>query len=305
MSTPAAASSARLAEGTGTEVDDRPLHPPIGRATVLGFFNDAPPNDAPGNNEKSDQRREYAPVGRINLVADSKRTTNGERSGPTPLLDRRRLRPRRQRGQDPRLRRHRRDHLRQPGRVVAPTSRPGKARPRTSRDKGPYTQAEEATAGGRPPAIASARDPEQERRRLCGGPWAFAYKVGTIYIDPSGGTELICTGYAGVDVLRAEDQCMFGGTLKVLKLAASLACPACDRKSACMAPLSALAGRGTDQRRGPVRRPHLERPACSPSPPPRRRGLLRPEPPPAQSARERHGERAHRAVQGPAEHQQG
>ena len=51
---------------------------PIGRATVDGFFNDSPPDDSPGDDEKSNQRREFAKVGPISMVADCKRTSNGD-----------------------------------------------------------------------------------------------------------------------------------------------------------------------------------------------------------------------------------
>jgi hypothetical protein len=47
---------------------------------------------------------------------------------------------------------------------------------------------------------------------------AYAYNVKTIYISHSNGTELILTGFAGIDVLGAEDQCIFGGVLKTVRV---------------------------------------------------------------------------------------
>ena len=63
-------------ENTETTIDRTTL--PIGRATVPGFFNDSPPDDAPGDDEKSNQRKELAKVGPVSIVADCKRTTNGD-----------------------------------------------------------------------------------------------------------------------------------------------------------------------------------------------------------------------------------
>ena len=76
-------------------------------------------------------------------------------------------------------------------------------------------QADETNGGeGTHMAIAAARDPEQDAPEE---DWAFGYKVGTIFIQHSNGTQLIFTGYAGIDVLGIEDQCVFGGTLKVVR----------------------------------------------------------------------------------------
>ena len=77
------------------------------------------------------------------------------------------------------------------------------------------TQADDFTGGeGLHMAIATARDPDQTDPA---DDFAFAFRVGSIYISHSNGTEMIFTGYAGIDVLGAEDQCVFGGVLKSVK----------------------------------------------------------------------------------------
>lgn len=87
---------------------------------------------------------------------------------------------------------------------------------------------------GKHMALATARDPEA---RIIGdaddtdpasGPdvtqplyepeddWEAAFRSGSIYVATSTGTEFILNAYAGVDVLGADDDCVFGGSVTVV-----------------------------------------------------------------------------------------
>ena len=80
-------------------------------------------------------------------------------------------------------------------------------------------------------ALATARDPEA---RIAGDQndndpaigedttapifepeddWEAAFRNGSIYVATSTGTEFILNAYVGVDVLGADDRCVFGGTV--------------------------------------------------------------------------------------------
>jgi len=84
---------------------------------------------------------------------------------------------------------------------------------------------------GKHMALATARDPEA---RIAGdaddtdpasGPditapifepeddWEAAFRSGSVYVATSTGTEFILNAYVGVDVLGADDQCVFGGSV--------------------------------------------------------------------------------------------
>jgi hypothetical protein len=200
--------------GTGAAIIDR-FTLPIGRPTIEGFF-----TSSPGDDEKSTQRREFANVGGVRLVADCKRTTNGDNDDPD----------------DPFTNDNSFDEDGDEAKVLVYTdagtltfnSSGQSARKNIpagegqSEDNDPdpppaVPQTEDSNGGeGGHQAIAAARDPEQDAPD---DDWAFAYKVGTIFINHSNGTQLLFTGYAGVDVFGAEDQCVFGGTLRVLKAA--------------------------------------------------------------------------------------
>jgi hypothetical protein len=196
---------------------------PIGRATV---DQDGGAVDAEGDAEKSNQRRQFANVGGVQLVADCKRTTNGDFDGPDdPFED-----P----ANDARF-----DEDGDEAKVLVYTdtgtvtfnSQGGSSRRNIPAGEGEvgdpetggYTQAEESDGGeGAHMAIATARDPDQANPTDAFGSNinAYDYQVKTIYIAHSNGTELIFTGFAGIDVFGAEDQCVFGGVLKTLRVGA-------------------------------------------------------------------------------------
>jgi hypothetical protein len=195
---------------------------PIGRATIEGF------NTAePGDDEKSNQRREIANVGGVQLVADCKRTTNGDNdatNGPDEPFE------------DPSVD-TRFDEDGDEGKVLVYTntgtvtfnSQGGSSRRNIPAGEGaseddepsPYSPEEESDGGeGAHMAIAVARDPDQAAPQDAFGSdiIAYDYQVKTIYISHSNGTELIFTGFAGIDVFGAEDQCVFGGVLKTVRV---------------------------------------------------------------------------------------
>jgi CARDB len=189
---------------------------PIGRPTIEGFE-----TGEPGDDEKSDQRREFANVGGVRLVADCKRTSNGDNAGPdeaftsTNSFD--------EDGDEAKVLVYTDNGtltFNSSGQSARKNIPAGEGQ---SEDDDPdpppaVPQTEDSNGGeGAHQAIAAARDPEQDAPE---DDWAFAYKVGSIYINHSNGTQLLFTGYAGIDVLGAEDQCVFGGVLKVVNQAA-------------------------------------------------------------------------------------
>jgi hypothetical protein len=211
---------------------------PIGRPTVNGFFHTSdPPNCCGegffGDDEKSNERKEIANVGGVQLVADCKRTTNGDEGSPeaapgTTASDRDSNPD--ENGDEAKILVY---NVASGGTVtfnsVGQSSRrnipPGEG---TSEDSEPEPNYPTAEVLGTPPgeesdggegghmAIAAARDPDPD---FPAEDWAFAYKVNTIYITHSNGTQLLFTGFAGIDVAGAGDNCIFGGTVKVIKAA--------------------------------------------------------------------------------------
>jgi hypothetical protein len=182
---------------------------PIGRATQNP--GGGPPS---GDDEKSDQRKELAKVGPVSLVADCKRTDNGNGGAPdAPFTSPNSFN---EDGDEAKILVYTDsgtvsfNSLGQSSRRNIP---PGEG---DLGDLGVVTgQATETNgAEGTHMAIAAARDPDQTAPE---DDWAFAYRVGTIYITHSNGTELVFTGYAGIDVLGADDQCVFSGVLKKVK----------------------------------------------------------------------------------------
>jgi hypothetical protein len=197
---------------------------PIGRATIEGFD-----TANPGDDEKSDQRRQFANVGGVQLVADCKRTTNGDNTGPNGPDD-----PFADPASDVRF-----DEDGEEAKVLVYTdtgtvtfnSQGGSSRRNIPPGEGAteddepsaYTPEEESDGGeGAHMAIATARDPDQANPSDAFGDniIAYDYQVKTIYISHSNGTELIFTGFAGIDVFGAEDQCVFGGVLKTVRVGA-------------------------------------------------------------------------------------
>jgi hypothetical protein len=191
---------------------------PLGRATLPGT------EAAPGDDEKSDRRAELASAGPIRIVADCKRTSNGddgEADAPfgTPNAydedgDEAKILVYTDRGTLT---------FNGPGASSRRNIPPGEGAPEDDDPGGGYTQADETNGGeGAHMAIAAARDPDQAAPGARGGASqgtvAFAYKVKTIYISHSNGTELIFTGFAGIDILGAEDSCVFGGVLRTVRV---------------------------------------------------------------------------------------
>jgi len=91
--------------------------------------------------------------------------------------------------------------------------------------------ADDTGGDGKHMALATARDPEA---RIVGDAndtdntvgadatppmfepeddWEAAFRSGSVYVATSGGTEFILNAYVGVDVLGADDQCVFGGSV--------------------------------------------------------------------------------------------
>jgi hypothetical protein len=188
---------------------------PIGRATV---DQDGGAVDAEGDSEKSDQRKEFAKVGPVSLVADCKRTDNGNGGAPdAPFTSPNSFN---EDGDEAKV------LVYTDSGTVTFNSLGGSSRRNIppgegevgDPDPGAYTQAEESDGGeGAHMGIAAARDPDQTTPE---DDWGFAYRVRTLYISHSNGTELIFTGFAGIDVLGADDQCVFGGVLKTVRVGA-------------------------------------------------------------------------------------
>ena len=205
------------APGTANETTLDNVTLPIGRPTIPGFI-----DSRPGDDEFSNQRRTLAAVGPITIVADCKRTTNGDQGEPD----------------DPFGSAGDYDEDGDEAKILVYTDRgtltfnsmgassrrnipPGLGETEDS-EPDDSTQADDTNGGeGAHMAIGAARDPDQENpgdRGSRQGVVAFAYKVKSVYISHSNGTELILTGFAGIDVLGAEDQCIFGGVLKTVRV---------------------------------------------------------------------------------------
>jgi hypothetical protein len=181
---------------------------PLGRATIdtLGGF---------GDDEKSDQRATLANIGGVQVVADCKRTTNGDNDDPdNPPVDNNSFD---QDGDEAKILVYTNtgtvtfSSLGESSRRNIPAGEGAAGDPTNDGD-----QAQETNGGeGTHQAIAAARDPAETAPER---DWAFAYRVGTIYINHSNGTELVFTGYAGIDVLGVGDNCVFSGVIKRVKV---------------------------------------------------------------------------------------
>jgi hypothetical protein len=184
---------------------------PIGRATVTGFFDNG--TSGFGDDEHSNQRKEILHVGPISVVADCKRTTNGDNAGPdtafTPnnFFD--------QDGDEAKV-------LVYTDNGTVTFNGPGESSRRNipsgegdsvDSDSNAAPNQEFTGGEGKHMAIAAARDPDRDHAQQ---DWVTAYKLGTIYISHSGGTEVLLTMYAGIDVLGAGNQCVFGGQAQTL-----------------------------------------------------------------------------------------
>jgi hypothetical protein len=187
---------------------------PIGRATAGGGVDGAPVGN--GDDEKSDQRATLANIGGVQLVADCKRTTNGDNSDPdtAPVDDN----DTDQDGDEAKILVYTDtgtvtfSSLGESSRRNIPA---GEGTVGDGNDTG--VQGDETNGGeGTHQAIATARDPSATAPEE---DWAFAYRVSTIYINHSNGTELVFTGYAGIDVLGVGDNCVFSGVIKRVKVA--------------------------------------------------------------------------------------
>jgi hypothetical protein len=183
---------------------------PIGSATVQG------PLPSPGDDEKSNQRKQLFKVGPITVIADCKRTTNGDRASPgTPFSNPTDF-----------------DEDGDEGKILVYTSSgtetfsslgassrrnipPGEGSPAPGNDtNGPPAVAQEHTGGeGKHMALAVARDPQQASPEQ---DWVTAFKASSIYVATSGGTEFAFHAYAGIDVLGVGDRCVFGGVVTLI-----------------------------------------------------------------------------------------
>jgi hypothetical protein len=188
---------------------------PIGRPTVAGVLpNTTTPK--PGDAEKSSQRKVLAKVAGVSLVADCKRTTNGDAAGPdvaptaSGSFD--------EDGDEAKILIYT-DNGTVTFNSLGNSSRrnivPGEGGP-VVKDTNPSSRAQENTGGeGKHMAIAAARDPQTDAPE---NDWVTAYKVGSIYVAHSSGTEFVFTGYAAIDTLGVGDNCAFGGVLTVVKI---------------------------------------------------------------------------------------
>jgi hypothetical protein len=196
---------------------------PIGRPTIAGINAGAPfgTHSTFGDSEKSNQRKEFLHVSGIRMVADCKRTTNGDAAGPDTAptnpgqFD--------EDGDEAKILIYA-----DPGETVTFNSLGNSSRRNIPAGEGSTTppgdspqgtasskQQESIGGEGKHMAIAAARDPQQSAPE---NDWVTAYKIGTIYITTNTGTEMIFTGYAAIDTLGVGDNCGFGGLLKVVKI---------------------------------------------------------------------------------------
>ncbi len=188
---------------------------PIGRPTIPGVLPDTT-NPKRGDAEKSDKRKQLAKVGPVSVVADCKRTTNGDAAGPDVAptapgaFD--------QDGDEAKILIYTDSGSVTFNSLGASSRRnigPGEGKPVVKDTNGADAVAAENTGGeGKHMALAAARDPEQSAPE---NDWVTAYKVGSVYVAHSGGTEFQFTGYAAIDTLGVGDNCAFGGVVTVVK----------------------------------------------------------------------------------------
>jgi hypothetical protein len=192
---------------------------PIGRPLIGPVTMHNPPGGggvAPGDAEKSDQRKELFKVGPVHVVADCKRTSNGDDGQPDAAptspgsFD--------EDGDEAKILIYTDtgsvtfNSLGNSSRRNIPA---GEGTQTPDRDPNPSSHGRESSGGeGKHMAIAAARDPDQSAPE---NDWVTAYKVGSIYVAHSAGQEFTFTGYAGIDVLGLSNQCGFGGVVTVLK----------------------------------------------------------------------------------------
>jgi CARDB len=181
---------------------------PIGRATFDSGI-------GPGDDEKSDQRTTLANIGGVQLVADCKRTTNGDdgEADDPPVDDSNSDED----GDEAKILVYTDSgtvtftSLGESSRRNIPPGEGEAGDPTDNNDQASDTNGGEGTHQ----AIAASRDPSETAPE---NDWAFAYRVGSIYINHSNGTELVFTGYAGIDVLGVGDNCVFSGVIKRVKV---------------------------------------------------------------------------------------
>jgi CARDB len=202
--------SAPAGPGNEARIDRFTL--PIGRPTVQGVQAGQPF----GDDEKSNQRRTVAQVGPVTVIADCKRTSNGDGAGPDTAptsansFD--------QNGDEAKILVYTTKGTVTFNSMGASSRRnipPGEGSPSAETGGQPGSATRETTGGeGKHMALAAARDPQQSAPD---DDWVFGYKVGTIYVNHSNGTEFIMTVYTGIDVLGVGDNCVYGGFVKVLR----------------------------------------------------------------------------------------
>ncbi|MFL5517049.1 MAG: hypothetical protein ACJ8DJ_12880 [Gemmatimonadales bacterium] len=194
---------------------------PIGRPTICSAG--TPPSDCRGINnrfgdaERSTQRREFVHAGGIRMVADCKRTTNGDSAGPdAPFTNPGDFD---EDGDEAKILIYGDEGtittFSSMGNSARKNIPPGEGSTTPPRDTNGVRNQESIGGEGKHMAIAAARDPQQASPE---NDWVTAYKIGTIYITTNKGTEMIFTGYAAIDTLGIGDNCGFGGLLKVVKI---------------------------------------------------------------------------------------
>jgi hypothetical protein len=188
---------------------------PIGRATVAGFFDSDGPQGTgdTGDDEHSNQRKNVFKVGPVTVVADCKRTSNGDNSAPDdPFTSPGSFE---EDGDEAKLLVYT-DSGTVTFNSLGNSSRrnipPGEGDSVPNDTNGNPNQ-ENVGGEGKHMALAAARDPQTAAPER---DWKTAYKFGTIYISTDGGTEVLMTAYAGIDVLGVGDNCVFGGQYTVL-----------------------------------------------------------------------------------------
>jgi hypothetical protein len=184
---------------------------PVGRPTIgprTGFGN--------GDAEKSNQRKEFVHTGGVRLVADCKRTTNGDSGAPDAAFSN----PGNfdEDGDEAKILVYADN-----GEIVSFNSMgnssrrnipPGEGTTTPPNDTNGVNSQESIGGEGKHMAIAAARDPQQSSPE---DDWVTAYKVGTVYISTNKGAEMIFTGYAAIDTLGVGNNCGFGGVLTLVK----------------------------------------------------------------------------------------
>jgi hypothetical protein len=193
----------------------------IGRPTVpkFGVFSGGGNgDDGPGDAEKSDVRKELFRAGPISVVADCKRTSNGDGANPDdPFTNNGSFD---EDGDEAKILVYTDDgtvSFNSAGQSSRRNIPPGEGGPVNNDNQGANgseTAVREVTGGeGKHMALGVARDPQQA---LPEDDWTYAYQFKSIYIAHSGGTEILLNVYAGIDVLGADDKCVFGGQVTQL-----------------------------------------------------------------------------------------